>query len=248
MLAALLPFGRSRNYGLLATFLTPLVVVLIDLLNPAGWRLAEDRLIDTLIGCPIVLLIGFLPWPSSWYSHLPGQYATTALDVGTYLEGPCLGRRAGGDRPPARSRLRRCTYRALADLRAEFQRTMSEPPSMSRRASAWWPAVVGLEQVMDAVTATALAVSRGAQVSPSGVRQLSDALRAVSEAAATGSALAETPELPDDDTLRPVTDAVRALLGVLGTGERLTCPRPRAGRGRAGRIRTGDLRDPNAAR
>ena len=39
-------YGRSRNYGLLATFLTPLVVVLIDLLSPAGWRLAEDRLID----------------------------------------------------------------------------------------------------------------------------------------------------------------------------------------------------------
>jgi hypothetical protein len=35
VLAALLPFGRSRNYGLLATFLTPLVVVLIDLLNAA---------------------------------------------------------------------------------------------------------------------------------------------------------------------------------------------------------------------
>ena len=87
---------------------------------------------------------------------------------------------------------------------------MSEPPSSSRRATAWWPAVVALEQVMDAGTATALAVSRGAQVSPSGVRQL--------------------------------CDAVRALLGVLGTGERLT------GLCRAGRIRTGDLRDPNAAR
>jgi uncharacterized membrane protein YccC len=225
VLAALLPFGRSRNYGLLATFLTPLVVVLIDLLNPGGWRLAEDRLIDTLIGCAIVLLIGFAPWPMSWYSHLPRQYARAALDVCRYLD-EALGPGAGGPRgagPPARSRMRRSTYRALADLRAEFQRTMSEPPSISRRATAWWPAVVALEQVMDAGTATALAVSRGAQVSPSGVRQLSDALRAVSEAAATGSALAETPELPDDETLRPVTDAVRALLGVLGTGERLTC-------------------------
>jgi uncharacterized membrane protein YccC len=235
VLAALLPFGRSRNYGLLATFLTPLVVVLVDLLNPGGWRLAEDRLIDTLIGCAIVLLIGFAPWPMSWYSHLPQQYARAALDVCRYLEEALdpgagvlgadaprgAGPRAAG--PPARSRMRRSTYRALADLRAEFQRTMSEPPSISRRATAWWPAVVALEQVMDAGTATALAVSRGAQVSPSGVRQLSDALRAVSEAAATGSALAETPELPDDETLRPVTDAVRALLGVLGTGERLTC-------------------------
>ena len=234
VLAALLPFGRSRNYGLLATFLTPLVVVLIDLLNPGGWRLAEDRLIDTLIGCAIVLLIGFAPWPMSWYSHLPRQYARAALDVCRYLEealdpdagvlGADAPRGTGprGAGPSARSRMRRSTYRALADLRAEFQRTMSEPPSISRRATAWWPAVVALEQVMDAGTATALAVSRGAQVPPSGVRQLSDALRAVSEAAATGSALAGTPELPDDETLRPVTDAVRALLGVLGTGERLT--------------------------
>ena len=234
VLAALLPFGRSRNYGLLATFLTPLVVVLIDLLNPGGWRLAEDRLIDTLIGCAIVLLIGFAPWPMSWYSHLPRQYARAALDVCRYLEealdpdagvlGADAPRGTGprGAGPSARSRMRRSTYRALADLRAEFQRTMSEPPSISRRATAWWPAVVALEQVMDAGTATALAVSRGAPVSPSGVRQLCDALRAVSEAAATGSALAETPELPDDETLRPVTDAVRALLGVLGTGERLT--------------------------
>ena len=234
LLAALLPFGRSRNYGLLATFPTPLVVVLIDLLSPGGWRLAEDRLIDTLIGCAIVLLIGFVPWPMSWYSHLPRQYARAALDVCRYLEealgAGALGAGAGalrgaglrGAGPPARSRMRRSTYRALADLRAEFQRTMSEPPSISRRATAWWPAVVALEQVMDAGTAIALAVSRGAQVPSSGVRQLSDALLAVSEAAAAGSALAEAPELPDDETLKPVTDAVRALLGVLGTGERLT--------------------------
>jgi uncharacterized membrane protein YccC len=226
ILAALLPFGRSRNYGLLATFLTPLVVVLIDLLSPGGWQLAEDRLIDTLIGCAIVLLIGFAPWPMSWYSHLPRRYARAALDVCRYLEealGPGAGAgAAAGGAPPARSRMRRSTYRALADLRAEFQRTMSEPPSISRRATAWWPAVVALEQVMDAITATALAVSRGATVPPPGVLHLCGALRAVSEAAATGSALAEAPELPDDETLRPVTEAVRALLGVLGTGERLT--------------------------
>ena len=225
VLAALLPFGRSRNYGLLATFLTPLVVVLIDLLSPGGWQLAGDRLIDTLIGCAIVLLVGFAPWPMSWYSHLPGQYARAALDVCRYLEvalGAGAGSGPGGGAPPARSRIRRSTYRALADLRAEFQRTMSEPPSISRRATAWWPAVIALEQVMDAITATALAVSRGAEVPPSGVRQLCDALRAVSEAAATGSALAAVPELPDDETLRPVSEAVRALLGVLGTGERLT--------------------------
>jgi len=228
VLAALLPFGRSRNYGLLATFLTPLVVVLIDLLNPGGWRLAENRLIDTLIGCAIVLLIGFAPWPMSWYSHVPRQYARAALDVCRYLEeglGDAARPRPGGGVPPVQSRMRRSTYRALADRRAEFQRTMSEPPSISRRATAWWPAVIALEQVMDAITATVLAVSRGARVPPSGVLQLCEALRAVGEAAATGSALATVPELPDDEVLRPVTEAIRALLGVIGTGERLTVER-----------------------
>ncbi len=51
---------------------------------------------------------------------------------------------------------------------------------------------------------------------------LSAALRAVSEAAATGTALVSPPELPEDETLKPVTEAVRALLGVLGSGQRLT--------------------------
>ncbi len=226
VLAALLPYGRSRNYGLLATFLTPLVVVLIDLLTPAGWRLAEDRLIDTLIGCAIVLLIGYAPWPMSWYAHLPQQYAQTVLDVRSYLE-EALGGGSGGDGSggggalPARSRMRRSTYRALADLRTEFQRTMSEPPSISRLATAWWPAVVALEQVMDAITSTAVAVSRGAVPAGDGIRLLSEALREISEAAA-GKAHQAPPELPDDETLKPVTEAVRALLGVSGAGQRLT--------------------------
>jgi uncharacterized membrane protein YccC len=226
VLAALLPYGRSRNYGLLATFLTPLVVVLIDLLTPAGWRLAEDRLIDTLIGCAIVLLIGYAPWPMSWYAHLPQQYAQTVLDVRRYLE-EALGGGSGDDGSggggalPARSRMRRSTYRALADLRTEFQRTMSEPPSISRLATAWWPAVIALEQVMDAITSTAVAVSRGAVPSGDGVRLLSEALREISEAAA-GKAHQAPPDLPDDETLKPVTEAVRALLGVSGTGQRLT--------------------------
>jgi uncharacterized membrane protein YccC len=232
VLAALLPYGRSRNYGLLATFLTPLVVVLIDLLSPLGWRLAEDRLVDTLIGCAIALLIGYAPWPMGWYAHLPRQFAAAALDVSRYTEeallapavsvpgpvGGAAGAGAGAGRIPALSRMRRATYRALADVGTEFQRTIAEPPSISRRAAALLPALVGLEHVMDVVTATALEVRRsGTSVPPAGVHQLADALRAVSEAAAAGTGLKETPKLPDDETLKPISQAVQSLLGVLGS-------------------------------
>ena len=230
VLAALLPYGRSRNYGLLATFLTPLVVVLVDLLKPIGWRLAGDRLVDTLIGCAIVLVIGFAPWPMSWYAHLPGKFGQAALDVCGYMR-EALGASgvssaassAGpGASPAVRARRLRSTYGALGDLRAEFQRTMSEPPSISRSATAWWPAVVGLEQVLDAVTAVSLAVSRGATPpSPAGVQLLCAALDAVSEAGSAGIPPPAGLGLPDDETLQPVTEAVRALLGVLASGERL---------------------------
>jgi len=50
------------------------------------------------------------------------------------------------------------------------------------------------------------------------------ALHAVSKAASAGTPLPAHLELPDDETLEPITGAVRALLGVRASGERLTSP------------------------
>jgi len=233
LLAALLPYGRSRNYGLMAVFLTPLVVVLIDLLAPGGWRLAEDRLVDTLIGCAIVLLIGYAPWPGSWQAHLPGRFADAIRDVSLYLQvalasppaersgasGGDAGARVADSGPlPNRIRLRRQARRSLSDLRAEFERTMSEPRAISRQATAWWPAVVGLDEVMDAVTATAVAIEHGAPApSPGAVAQLAAALGSVAAAVQAGVPPSSPPDLPPEEPLQPVTEAVRAVLGVLAS-------------------------------
>ena len=84
--AGLLPYGRDRNWGLFSTFLTPLVVILIDLLHRTGWLLALDRLIDTALGCAIVLLVGYAPWPSSWHAHLPEQLAIALDSVARYTQ------------------------------------------------------------------------------------------------------------------------------------------------------------------
>jgi uncharacterized membrane protein YccC len=269
ILAALLPYGKARNFGLSATFLTPLVVLLIDLLSPADWKLAGDRAIDTVLASVVVLVIGYALWPASWHAHLPRKLAATLRVICDYMDeslvaawaagpgdsapgsaasgsggpgstgradtgradtgradaGPGAGRPAGGRpgrraagwQPPWRSRLRRRSSRALSDLRAEYQRTMSEPAAVSRRASALWPGVVALEELMDAVTATAVAISRGARApAPGPVRQLTGELRAIAEAMDAGLALPPTSRaLPDDEALEPVTAAVRSVLGVL---------------------------------
>ena len=235
VLAALLPYGKSRSFGLSATFLTPFVVLLIDLLSPGGWRLAEERLLDTLIACAIVLLIGYAPWPSAWYAHLPRQFADTLRAVAAYMDeslvtawdsGPApvaspLAATAGGPgaAPARRSGLRRQASRSLSDLRAEFQRTMSEPAPVSRRATAWWPAAVGLEEVMDATTGLVVAIGRGtAPPGAKAVHQLTGTLRAVADAINAGVPPAVGGELPDDPALAPVTDAVRSVLAVLTRG------------------------------
>jgi hypothetical protein len=104
-------------------------------------------------------------------------------------------------------------------MRTEFQRTMSEPTAVSRRASAWWPALVGLEDVMDAVTATAVALGRGATPpSAASVHQLSGALRAVADAIESDTLPRPAGPMPADPQLEAVTDAVRSVLSTLTPG------------------------------
>jgi uncharacterized membrane protein YccC len=208
--AGLLPYGRDRNWGLFTTFLTPLVVILIDLLHPTGWPLALDRLIDTALGCAVVLLVGYAPWPSGWHAHLPEQLAVALDSVARYTEQALSGQ-------PGRSALRRQSYRALSDLRTEFQRTMAEPPLVSRRAARLWPALASLEQVTDTVTATAVrADATGQRPSPRDAGQLAAALRELARSVRDGRLPGDLPR-PDSDDVRQlagrIDDVRRALTG-----------------------------------
>ncbi len=208
--AGLLPYGRDRNWGLFSTFLTPLVVILIDLLARSGWSLALDRLTDTVLGCAIVLLVGYAPWPSSWHAHLPEQLATALDSVARYTEQALTA--ASG-----RSALRRQTYRVLSDLRTEFQRTMAEPPSVSRRAARLWPVLIALEQLTDTVTATAVRADvTSGRPGPHDVAQLADALRSLARGVRGGRLPADLP-LPGGGDVGQVAgriaDVRRALTG-----------------------------------
>jgi uncharacterized membrane protein YccC len=221
VLAAAQPYGRLRNFGLGATFMTPVVVLLIDLLAPAGWRLAEERLVDTLLGCAIVLLAGYVPWPGSWHSHLARQFAAALRDSCRFMAAALIP----DPDPPARGwPLRRTAYRALGDLHEEYQRAMSEPAAVSRRAAAWWPAIVALADAVDAATATGVAIRHGAPApSPDAVRQLTAALYAVADAIDAGVP-PRAGQLPDGEALKPVTDAVLPMLSALGSASRPARP------------------------
>ena len=115
-----------------------------------------------MLASAVVLVVGYAPWPSAWQAHLPGQFAEAVRAVCAYMDealvpppdGPAPAQAPARDRRPASgaspadglpawpSLLRRRAFRALSNLRTEFQRTMSEPTAVSRRASAWWPVLV----------------------------------------------------------------------------------------------------------
>ena len=231
VLAALLPYGKSRNFGLSATFLTPLVVLLIDLLSPAGWRLAGERLVDTLLACVIVLLIGYAPWPTAWQAHLPGQFASTLRAVAAYLDealvtagapsgaGRLPARHAGERRPggrgcgggpsgPCRTCAPSTSGRCPSRRRSAAARRPGGPPSWAwrrcwtRRRPRSWPSAAAPPRPPRRRSA-----------------QLTGMLRAVADAIEARVPPPPPGELPSDPALAPVTAAVRSVLAVLTRDE-----------------------------
>jgi uncharacterized membrane protein YccC len=197
--ALLLPYGLSRNYSLFTVFFAPLVVLLVDLLAKTGWPLAQDRLIDALLGAGIALLIGYAPWPLSWHGSWRRDFAGTLDAIAGYLD-QALGPAARGPAPHSDARIR------LASLQTEFERAMTEPLWARQRAIAWQPPMAALERLLNAVTATAVTA---AGQSPAGgdVQAVSTALRQIASAVRSGTPVDES--LPSGASLTAVTDAAR---------------------------------------
>jgi uncharacterized membrane protein YccC len=62
LLAAARPILREANYTAYAAVITPMVIMLLDFGRQTSWALIVDRLMATLIGCVLVLTLGYLIW------------------------------------------------------------------------------------------------------------------------------------------------------------------------------------------
>lgn len=217
--AALIPVGAARNYGLYATVLTPVIVFLIDLGHHGDQQLIVFRLIDTVLGSAIVIVAGFLPWPDSWRSggRIAEEFAAAADDVLAYL------RVALEEQTPNRPVARRRTYRRLSDLRTVFQQALAEPPPVSTRVTTWWPAIVALEQLTDAVTALVVQTEHGgAHPSREGVDVVLGVMQDLATTARTQQPPRPLPPPPDDDVLHDVVAELQVVHGVLSGRPELT--------------------------
>jgi uncharacterized membrane protein YccC len=152
---AVLPWARIVNFGLFSVFQTPLIILLLDLALPGGAGLVGARLVDTLVGCAIVLVLGYALWPQTWRAPLD----EALRDSTEALDGFVAAAFTGDDTDIRRARRR--SYRALTELQTQLQRRLAEPPPVSSRAAAWWPVIVQLERTSDAVTEAVIATRSG---------------------------------------------------------------------------------------
>ncbi|WEH37542.1 FUSC family protein [Streptomyces sp. AM 4-1-1] len=168
VLAALIPAFTAKGYAFQTAAITPVILLLSDLLNRQGVGLVQPRFLDSLIGCGIVLVAGYLLWPESWHSRVGHRLADAVTDIADYVgyafdpSGERVGRIDQGERVRARRRI----YRDLSVVRSEFQRALTEPPPVGTRAAAWWPLVVAVERIVDATTAARVRVNHGAPEPP----------------------------------------------------------------------------------
>jgi uncharacterized membrane protein YccC len=216
LLAPLIPALTPRGYGYQTMAITPVILLLSDILNHQGTALLLPRLVDSLIGCGIALIAGYLLWPESWHTRVGDRLAEAVADTAGYVESAfgTLGTPGAETDPAARARMRRRLYRDLSVIRTEFQRALTEPPPTGRLAAGWLPLVVAVERIVDATTAARVRVKHGAPPPSSAeVTQVALQLRELSEGVRESEVLVEVrTDLtgPTGSVLEPLRQEVAA--------------------------------------
>lgn len=153
LFAAVLPWAKRHSYVAQAVALTPLVLLLVDIIAPGGRNVdyALQRVVDTAIGGLIVLVFGYFLWPRTHSRHLAETFQGAKSRLADYL-------RAGGGLTPrapsggSLAEYRWQAYGQLADMRARLRTAAMEPPPASTEAAAWFPLIAVAERICDHVT------------------------------------------------------------------------------------------------
>ncbi|MEE1800024.1 FUSC family protein [Streptomyces sp. JV176] len=211
VIAGIVPAMTAKGYAFQTAAITPVILLLSDLLSHEGSGLLLPRFVDSMMGCAIALIAGYLLWPESWHTRIGDRLADAVEETAEYV------RCAFAPTPDAdrseRVRTRRRIYRDLSVVRTEFQRALTEPPPTGTRARAWWPLLVAVERVVDATTAARVRVDHGAPPpAPAEIAAIERQLRELADGMRSSAVLVEVrAELGGDEegVLAPLRQEVR---------------------------------------
>lgn len=123
------------NYIVMVIFLTPYVLILFHLLGLPFWDIAQERLLDTVIGCTLAFLASYLLFPH-WQSTEVKSYMLNVIKANIdYLhklkEKMCGKEIAVLDYKLVRKEL----YVSIANLSAAFHRMLNDPKNKQQNTS-----------------------------------------------------------------------------------------------------------------
>jgi uncharacterized membrane protein YccC len=114
------------NYGLAVVFITPLVLVLLNVPSPGHWQVADVRVVNTLLGVAIGLLATTAILPGSERGLVIERSRVALTRSAVYLG--AIGHRSA----PERLAARRSARAATDDLLAVADRVAAEPTALDR--------------------------------------------------------------------------------------------------------------------
>lgn len=216
--AALAAIGTALNYGMFATFLTPVVLILIELpISHQNHQVVVARLEDTILGCAIVLVIGYLLWPDARRVQVSERLGEAFGSIEDYLD------RVFTVAGPERRALRRQTVAHLRDAEVSLQQALSSPAGS--RAAALAPLLAGLERLAAITYAAVSRLDPPGTPAPPGSHEVGAAIADLRDSLAERRPPRDLP-LPDDGPLAPVSTEVRSLRSLVA-GPRAPAGLPR---------------------
>lgn len=151
LLSAIIPWASLKNYAWQCAFLTPLILILIDLII-AGPTMdyGPQRLIDTLLGAGIVLIFGYFIWPKPVKNSFATRYEKVLEAIKTYTN-MLLSVEMNSSSFDRTLEVRHNIYVEIFGLRKWVQSFLAEPPTVSKEALLWLPRIDDAEELVGRV-------------------------------------------------------------------------------------------------
>lgn len=206
-----------RHYSIFVLFLTPFIVLMIDLAEIGNWEIALLRMGNTIAGGILALIAIYLFWPQWESERLPEQLATTVEKVRLFFHSVLSVYLGGAYNHEAISCASKEAHIECLNAAAAFQRLLSEPKAKRGNTEQLYALVMYCQHITDGLTvlATQLPVAYGPYVPPGlacFTKQAEETLKRVEDALRTGKHPYRMPLL--QESLRELRDALNSVVNI----------------------------------
>jgi uncharacterized membrane protein YccC len=146
---------RPLNYGVFTLALTPLFMMLLNLLDKGDWKLSVLRILETWIGAGLALIGAYLVLPSWQRAELPIMVTKLIRSNAAYFRQVIDLYLGGGGRPEDIDRLHLASELASTNAEAVLQRLQSDPIRFRDGAEEWTTLILYLRSLTNSLSSLA---------------------------------------------------------------------------------------------